>query len=130
MQFFITFPYPLRYWLNTNKELFGGIHHIITTETQTHYNNPTAIPKDKDPKTGIVSLPQRWGSALNLNPHLHIIAIDGMNHRQEDPVLRKAKRTKNSHISTLLSRITSATLELIQQRGYLYTKDEIVDKPL
>ena len=30
-QFVITFPYPLRYWLNTNTELFGSIHHIILT---------------------------------------------------------------------------------------------------
>ena len=49
---------------------------------------------------------------------------------QRTPLFRKAKRAKVSHISALLLPTTSATLDLLQQRGYLNIQGEIVDNPL
>ena len=128
-QFVITFPYPMRYWLNSNKELFSSVHTIITDEIQNHYKELTQLPKTRDPKAGIVSFTQRFGSALNLNPHIHLIATDGMHYRPDHPLFRKAKGLTDQHIKKLLTKITSRVLSHLQQRGYLNTDGEIVVNP-
>ena len=33
-QFVVTFPFPMRYWLNTNKALFSATHKTITDAIQ------------------------------------------------------------------------------------------------
>ena len=129
-QFVITFPYPLRYWLNTNTSLFKEVHDIITNAIQAHYKALTNLPTYRDPKAGIVSFTQRFGSALNLNPHIHLIATDGMHYRPEDPLFRKAKPPTDADISILLTRITSRVLSLLQKKGYLDQHGEIVNNPL
>ena len=68
-QFVVTFPFPMRYWLNTNKTLFSTTHKIITDAIQELYVRTLKIPANREPKLGIVSFTQRFGSALNLNPH-------------------------------------------------------------
>ena len=129
-QFVITFPYPLRYWLNTNTSLFKEVHDIITNAIQAHYKALTNLPTFRDPKAGIVSFTQRFGSALNLNPHIHLIATDGMHYRPEAPLFRKAKPPTDADISILLTRITSRVLSLLQKKGYLDQHGEIVNNPL
>ena len=64
-QFVITFPFQMRYWLNTNRQLFTQVHGIITTEIQSFYESQTSVKQSLEPKAGIVSFTQRWGSALN-----------------------------------------------------------------
>ena len=38
-QFVITFPMPLRYWLQTNKGLYRKIHQIVIKEVHRYYKN-------------------------------------------------------------------------------------------
>ncbi|MBP9706552.1 MAG: transposase zinc-binding domain-containing protein [Oligoflexales bacterium] len=62
-QFVVSFPIPLRYWLNTNKKLYSKLHSIIIKEINQYYISKASC---KDAKPGSISFTQRFGSALNL----------------------------------------------------------------
>ena len=129
-QFVVTFPFPMRYWLNTNKSLFSATHKIITDAIQELYTGVLKVPADRGPKVGIVSFTQRFGSALNLNPHLHIIVTDGVHYRPDQPLFRKLKRLGEKHVSSLLSTITERVIEMLKKKGFLDQYGAVVDNPL
>ena len=120
----------MRYWLNTNKALFATVHKIITDEIQEFYTNSTGVTDSREPKAGIVSMTQRFGSALNLNPHLHILVTDGVHYRPEDPLFRKAKGIDDQLVGGLLEVITTRIIGVLQEKGYLDKYGELVDNPL
>ena len=129
-QFVITFPFPLRYWINTNKQLFSSIHSIITLQIQAFYTQKTSIIKHLRPQAGVISFTQRWGSALNLNPHLHIIVTDGVHYRPHQPLFRKARRITDQEVATILTNIALSVMELLKEQGYLSKEGEIIHNPL
>ena len=129
-QFVVTFPFPMRYWLNTNKALFSASHKIITDAIQELYIQALKIPANHKPKIGIVSFTQRFGSALNLNPHLHIIVTDGAHYRPQQPIFRKLKRLAEKQVSSLLSTITERIIIMLKHRGFLDQYGEMVENPL
>ena len=66
-------------------------------------------------RTGIVTLIQRFGSALNLNTHLHMLVLDGVYtwehgrprfHRVGAPTRRRLERLLDRLIRRLLRRLT------------------------
>ena len=82
-QFVVTFPIPMRYWLHSNKELFSKVYRIIIIEIHSYYKTKALSSGIKVAKSGAISFTQLAGSALNLNPHLHILFCDGGVFRHE-----------------------------------------------
>ncbi len=70
-QFVVSFPIPMRYWLNSNKTLFSKIHQILIKVIHQHYLTTASDVGIKNPLPGSISFTQRWGSACNL---IHIYA--------------------------------------------------------
>ncbi len=83
-QFVVSFPIPMRYWLQSNTKLYARIHQLMIREIHRYYVNSAEALGIKDPKPGSVSFTQRWGSALNLNVHAHILCPDGVYTMVED----------------------------------------------
>ena len=77
-QFVVSFPIPMRYWLHTNKRFFAKVHRIIIDLIHGYDSTKASALGIKDPAPGSISFTQRWGSALNLTPHLHILCPDGV----------------------------------------------------
>jgi len=80
-QFVINFPYPLRLWFTSNRNILARVCAIVCSIIQefllaraSHADKQT---RDPNIKTGLLCFVQRFGSSLNLNPHFHIIAMDG-----------------------------------------------------
>ena len=124
-QFVVTYPIPLRYWLHTNKKLFSTMHGIVIAEIQRLYT--AKHPGLKNPQAGIISFTQRWGSALNLNVHHHILVTDGVYHGGTSQFV-KVKIT-NQDIEELLHNISSQALQHLQKEGYLDPQGEVVLHP-
>ena len=74
-QFVVTFPMQLRLWMARSKELLATVCKKVVKCVNQHLQRESGIP---DGLTGEVVFVQRFGSAANLNLHLHIIAIDGV----------------------------------------------------
>jgi hypothetical protein len=130
-QFVVSFPIPMRYWLNSNKKLFAKIHGIITKQIQAHYINAAKALGIKDPLPGSIGFTQRWGSACNLNPHLHILCLDGVFTMVNDiPKFQNVESLSDSDTEKLLINITTKILKHLRRMGYLNREGDVVDNPL
>ena len=75
-QWVLSFPFPLRFLFASRPAVMGQVLGIVYRAIATHL-----IKKASDTKTtaqtGAVTLIQRFGSALNLNIHFHMLFLDG-----------------------------------------------------
>jgi hypothetical protein len=133
-QFVVSFPFPMRYWLNSNKKLFAKIHSLIIKAIHKHYIDAAKALGVKDPKPGSITFTQRWGSALNLNPHLHILCLDGV---FSEVSAASGDKIKFSNVPTfsdldtenILISITTKVLKNLRRLGLLSKDGDIVNNP-
>jgi hypothetical protein len=76
-QWVISFPFPLRYLFAAHPQAMGKILRIVYRTISTHLIRKAGY-RLQDGATGAVTLIQRFGSALNLNIHFHILFLDGV----------------------------------------------------
>ena len=76
-QWVLTVPFPLRFLFAAYPELMSRVLGIVTRAISTHLANQAGFAK-QDVPTGAVTLIQRFGSALNLNIHFHMLFLDGV----------------------------------------------------
>jgi hypothetical protein len=88
--------------------------------------------------TGAVTLIQRFGSAANLNIHLHCLVLDGVSRNTEgEPVFQEARAPTHDELAVLLDIIVARLLKRLTRQGYLveeqgmtYIADMDTDNPL
>jgi len=76
-QWVLSFPYPLRFLLASQPAIMGQVLGIVYRVIATHLVKK-AGRAHQTAKTGAVTLIQRFGSALNLNIHFHMLFLDGV----------------------------------------------------
>jgi hypothetical protein len=76
-QWVISFPFPLRYLFAAHPQAMGKVLGIVYRAISTHLIHKAGLQQN-DGSTGAVTLIQRFGSALNLNLHFHILFLDGV----------------------------------------------------
>ena len=90
-QWVLSFPIPLRILFAAHPELLTPVlrimHRVITGFCSSKRGLKRAAAD-----TGAVTLIQRFGSAANLNIHLHCLVLDGVYRRTEgEPVFQEAR---------------------------------------
>ena len=129
-QFVVSFPIPLRYWIHTNKRLFARVHDIVIKEIHQHYCETAVGQGIPDPAPGTISFTQRWGSAANLNPHLHILTTDGVYQRWEGkPRFRNLPDITDANVAGILESISRRVVAYLRRKGYLDQDGEVVENP-
>jgi hypothetical protein len=74
---------------------------------------------------GAVTLIQRFGSALNLNPHLHMLFLDGAYvFRGRRPTFHRARRPDNDELNQLLDTLSRRIVRVLERRGLLIADPE------
>ncbi len=76
-QWVLSFPYPLRFLFVTHPAVLGQVLGIVYRVIATHLVRQ-AGQTHRTARTGAVTLIQRFGSALNLNIHFHMLFLDGV----------------------------------------------------
>src|SRR6266566_2626082 len=79
-QWVVSVPIPLRYWMAASQDLTAKVHTIIrTTIGQYDVNQAVTrgVPRDQV-QPGSVTFIQRFGSAINVNLHFHILFLEGV----------------------------------------------------
>ena len=76
-QWVLSFPFPLRFLFASRPEVMTGVLGIVYRCIATHLNKKAGFTR-KTTRTGAVTLIQRFGSALNLNVHFHMLFLDGV----------------------------------------------------
>ena len=129
-QFVISFPITLRFWLNGNRKLYSKVHRIITRSVSEYYESKAISLGIKNPKSASVSFTQRWGSSLNLNPHIHLLALNGVyTEVNGEPKLKVLPAISDEETSTLIETIASRTIKLLRKENYLDEDCTLIQLP-
>jgi len=118
-QWVLSFPIPLRILLAAHPDLLSPllqcIHRVIAT-----FLIKQAGLKRSEADTGAVTLIQRFGSAANLNIHLHCLVLDGEYRSSAGaPVFHEARAPSPAELEALLNRIIQRIVKLLTRTGYL-----------
>ena len=73
----LSLPFPLRFLLATHPALIGRVLGIVYRVIAGHLIRQAGHTQ-QSARTGAVTLIQRFGSALNLNVHFHLLFLDGV----------------------------------------------------
>lgn len=86
-QWVLSVPYPLRFLFASRPVVMGRVLGIVYRCIATHLIKKAGFSR-KTAQTGAVTLIQRFGSALNLNVHFHMLFLDGVYIEHPDGALR------------------------------------------
>lgn len=120
-QFVVTFPLPLRFWMASNPKLGSKILEITIRAITGYYRKRLKKKYNKtDLKTGVVTLIQRSGSALNLNIHFHVLFIDGgFEISDNGRVFYRAPDPDDKEVNELTKTISFRVIKYLRKKGYL-----------
>jgi hypothetical protein len=76
-QWVLSFPYPLRFLFASRPAIMGQVLGIVYRCIATHLIKKAGF-SCTTARTGAMTLIQRFGSALNLNVHFHVLCLDGV----------------------------------------------------
>src|SRR5262249_29400323 len=79
-QWVVSVPVPLRSWMAASQDRTAQVHTIIRTTLGQYYVNQAVKGgiERKQVQPGSVTFLQRFGSALNLTVHYHLLCLEGV----------------------------------------------------
>ena len=126
-QWVLSFPYPLRFVLANHPQVMGKVLAIVNRAISTHLINKAGF-KVSQAHTGAVTLIQRFGSALNLNLHFHVLFIDGVFSLKGNGQLRfhRVNAPTSKELNALVAAISERVARYLERQGWL-ARDEQSD---
>jgi hypothetical protein len=99
-QWVLTVPWQRRWDLARSQLWVRGVLKILIRRIQRHYRRQLKLPRGK---TGSVTVVQRFGSALNLNVHFHVLMLDGLYAEREGRMLlHRSPSLSTRHVEELV----------------------------
>jgi hypothetical protein len=122
-QWVLSLPFALRYLLATRPEVVTQVLGIVYRAISGHLIRKAGLSR-ATAATGAVTLIQRFGSALNLNVHLHMLVLDGVYRRQGEGSLRfvPVPAPSPAELQGLVQRIAARIGGSLERSG-LITRD-------
>lgn len=113
----LSVPYPLRFLFATNAQVMSRVLTIVHRVISTDLIKRAGMTVKSGAQSGAITLIQRFGSALNLNPHFHMLYLNGVYDAQGDfwPV-KPPTREDLDRITHMIAKRVSRYLE---RAGYL-----------
>jgi len=119
-QWVLSFPYPLRFLFASRPEIMGRVLGIVYRAIATHLVKK-AGHRHKTAHTGAVTLIQRFGGALNLNIHFHMLFLDGVyvEHPNGTARFRWAKAPTSAELTRLAHTLARRVGRFLEHQGLL-----------
>jgi len=118
-QWVLSLPFALRFMLATKPEAPTRVLGVVYRTISAHILNKARLTRASG-ATGAVTLIQRFGSALNLNVHLHMLVLDGAYLvGTEPPVFRRTPRPSEAELKTLVERLAERIGRALERQGVL-----------
>jgi hypothetical protein len=119
-QWVLSLPIPLRLLLAAQPELVTPVLQVVHRVITRHLLGQAGLKAD-EADSGAVTLIQRFGSAANLNIHLHCLVLDGVYRRGTDgaPVFVEVPAPTDEALQAVLHKIITRTMKLLTRRGVL-----------
>ena len=115
-QWVLSFPYQLRFLFATRPAIMGQVLGIVYRAIATHLIKQTGHTH-KTARTGAVTLIQRFGSALNLNVHFHMLFLDGV--YIDGKKFRWVKAPSSAELTQLTHSIAHRVGRYLERQGLL-----------
>jgi len=123
-QWVLSLPIPLRLLLAAQPVLVTPVLQVVHRMITRHLLDQTGF-KAFEADSGAVTLIQRFGSAVNLNIHLHCLVLDGVYRRTDgEPVFVQADSPTDEELQALLHKIITRLMKLLTRRGVLVEEEE------
>lgn len=122
-QWVLSLPFALRYLLATRPEVVTQVLGIVYRAISGHLIRKAGLTRS-GAVTGAVTLIQRFGSALNLNVHFHLLVLDGVYRREGEGKLRfvPVPAPDTEELERLVQRIAERIGRSLERSG-LITRD-------
>src|SRR5215831_16689488 len=124
-QWVVSVPVPLRYWMAGSQDLTAQVHTIIRTTIGQYYVNQ-AVQRGSERATvhpGSVTFIQRFGSALNLNVHYHLLFLEGVfldrTGQGLTPRFVPGEPPSDTDVAAVVQKISHRVIRKLRHLGYL-----------
>src|SRR3989442_4405609 len=124
-QWVVSVPIPLRYWMAASQDMTATVHTIIRTTIGQYYVNQAVkrgLERQKV-QPGSVTFIQRFGSAINLNVHYHVVFLEGVYLDRTDqgrtPRFLTGEPPTDTDIADVMQKISRRVIRKLRQLGYL-----------
>ncbi|BFO05845.1 IS91-like element ISVsa3 family transposase [Pseudomonas guariconensis] len=129
-QWVLSFPYPLRFLFASKPEAISPVLGIVHRVIAGWLADQAGVPRDTA-QCGVVTLIQRFGSALNLNIHFHMLWLDGVyedttERPQRKPRLHRTRAPTSAQLTELANTIAHRVCRHLTRKGWLEGEDESV----
>jgi hypothetical protein len=119
-QWVLSLPIPLQLLLPAQPELVTPVLQVVQRVVTRHLLDQAGLKPDTG-HGGAVTLLQRFGSAANLNGHLHCLVLDGVYRCDADgrPGFVEASEPTDDELHALLQTVIARLMKLLTRRGVL-----------
>jgi hypothetical protein len=127
-QWVVTVPFPLRAPLAYEPGLMALVARVFEDSLLRWYRQRLA-PGDPTAQGGLLTVIQRSSGDMRLNPHLHIVALDGVYVAGSDgqPVFRELPRLKTSEVADVVQITKVRVLKALERRGVVRISPESLE---
>jgi len=127
-QWVLSVPFPLRWLFASKPDAIGPVLAIVQRVIAGWLADRAGIER-ASAQCGAVTLIQRFGSALNLNVHLHMLWLDGVYDRSAEaaprkPRLHRARAPSPADLTALAGAIAHRVCRHLARRGWLEGEGE------
>jgi len=125
-QWVLSFPWPLRLLFARQPSTLSRCLAVIIRAIETDLIHRAGLTRASGAQTGVVTLVQRFGSALNLNIHLHMISLDGVYTigKSGKAKFHRVKTPNQEELRILLNRVIQRVVRRLEREGLLIPHPE------
>jgi hypothetical protein len=119
-QWVLSMPFPLRYRMAYDAALLTDVLTVFIRALFGELQRRARPVLDVRPsKCGAVTFVQRWGDALNANPHFHCLALDGVYSAGDNgqPEFHRLPAPENDDVLRLAELVAQCVESLLKRRG-------------
>jgi hypothetical protein len=121
-QWVLSLPIPMRYLVATHPRIQSALLEITIRVISTFLKKKT---HNTTYQTGTVTVIQRFGSALNLTPHFHMLFLDGIYSIKDGMAeFHKAEEPTDEEVKEILSKIARRSLKYLVKKGYFSLEED------
>jgi len=124
-QWVLSFPFQLRFLFASDPKVMGKVLGIVCRAIATHLIRKAGFAR-KTADAGAITLIQRFGSALNLNVHFHMLFLDGVytTNKHGKTVFRRTNGPDERELDQLLHTISRRVAGYLERQGLLERDEE------
>jgi hypothetical protein len=123
-QWVLTFPFAWRKRLAMDGTLLSALTRIFVTSVYALYVKRAAVRGMPHAKTGSLTVLQRTRSDLRLNPHLHVVFLDGAYHQDGGELAwRELGHLQTREVGEVLEQAVRRMARYLERRGALEADD-------